>query len=50
MFGQLGGGLLHVDTFAHNKSGNAYQSKSRRSITNAHLRGVECYAQYAVLR
>jgi hypothetical protein len=25
----LGGGLLHVDTFAQNKSGIAYQSKSR---------------------
>jgi hypothetical protein len=27
-----GGALLHVDTFAHNKSGIAYQSKNRRSI------------------
>jgi hypothetical protein len=30
----LGGGtLLHVDTFAHNKSGIAYQSKNRRPET-----------------
>jgi hypothetical protein len=29
----LGGELLHVDTFAHNKSGIAYQSKNRRSET-----------------
>jgi hypothetical protein len=28
-----GGALLHVDTFAHNKSGIAYQGKNRRSET-----------------
>jgi hypothetical protein len=27
------GGLLHVDRFAHNKSGIAYQDKSRRPET-----------------
>jgi hypothetical protein len=29
----MGGGLLHVDTFAHNKSGIAYQGKNRRAET-----------------
>jgi hypothetical protein len=29
----LGGGLLHVDTFAHNKSGIAYRDGNRRSKT-----------------
>jgi hypothetical protein len=28
-----GGGLLHVDMFAHNKSGIAYQDGNRRSET-----------------
>jgi hypothetical protein len=29
----LGGGLLHVDMFAHNKSGIAYREGNRRSKT-----------------
>jgi hypothetical protein len=32
------GGLLHVDTFAHNKSDIAYQIKSRRPETVANYK------------
>jgi hypothetical protein len=32
--------LLHVDTFAHNKSGIAYQSKNRRSETVVNHKGI----------
>jgi hypothetical protein len=35
----FGGALLHVDTFAHNKSGIAYQSKNRRSETVVNHKG-----------
>jgi hypothetical protein len=35
----MGGGLLHVDMFAHNKSGIAYQNKNRRPETVVNYKG-----------
>jgi SpoVK/Ycf46/Vps4 family AAA+-type ATPase len=47
--GGFGGGLLHVDTFADNKSGNGYQDQRRRpetvvfgGLNNSAERGVSC--------
>jgi hypothetical protein len=36
-----GGGMLHVDTFAHNTSGIAYQDTSRRPVGAINLVGVD---------
>jgi hypothetical protein len=35
----IGGELLHVDMFAHNKSGIAYQDGNRRSETVVNTKG-----------